>query len=434
MQKTLSKAKQKLSTKINQLKPIRYDIKKEKDKRESFSQMLARLTKIDQDEKPEIKNIDQEVETMLNKIKKDEQSESLKAMGLTNNLTEKAKNEEKKEPINEVMATALESYKVGSGANNPENMPYYPNEDSDPSVPDGDLYEVIDGIEDLENAVKRLEKDYQNIKDEDYYKDKIPVIKESLDLDKKEVPTLDEESLKSEVEQELKQNFDQQKESLANEVNQKIENLNLKKEEEKKKSEAKKEEIGVIYDDYKLSSENEALKRGLARSSIALLTLDNISSDKAKELVEESDNLANVLDSLEKEVSLLQLQLEQSLTNLDIEVATKINQEIKERIDEVKKRQAEAIEFNNNVNKLEAEYQIKRANSLSEAQKLEEELAKKYEGYAQKEKLDKMYDLAISYFDKLDKTTALKELMSSSELSKLLGNKFYDLYYTIMRR
>lgn len=288
---------------------------------------------------------------------------------------------------------------------------------------------------DLIGALQGVDKKYETITDADFYPEGSKVeIPDSLNLTKVEVPTIDEEKIKAEVVDEETKKTQKEKKELEEktqkETDSKLEEIkNLKS-----TAESEKLEIGKIYDDYKVSAESDAIKRGLARSSVAILSIDNIEASRAKELSRVAENLTLNINAVESQIKDLQVKLDDSLNNLDLELAVNINSAIEKKIKELKDAEVEAIEFNNKVNELEAKYKASIAEKKKEQAEYEEELKQKYQGVAEENKRQEKLDIAMDYFATMDKTTALKEIIQNSELARVLGDSYYDLYYYIMRR
>lgn len=320
-----------------------------------------------------------------------------------------------------------------------ENMPHSEDEEEiKPSIPErpeapeieskpqtlAELFDFLDGIN----------KQHEGKTDKDYYKDLIPEVKESLGLEKLEKPEIDEAEIRKQVEESLGLQFERDKENAKADTERKTESLENQKVETIKKAEANEMEINEIYDNAKLQSSNESLKRGLARSSIAVLSINGLEREKAESLSNLATSLSASLEGIENNIASLQNELAVSLENLDIEYAIEVNEKIKEEAEKLYKKQKEVIEFNNNVEKLEADYQSKRENLLKEARKREEELAEEYKGIATKTKEKDIKDSVLEYFSSIPKDQAIKELAGDSRFADYLGASFFDVYYEIMRR
>lgn len=293
----------------------------------------------------------------------------------------------------------------------------------------------IGNLNDLFIGLDNIQEEFKNITDMDYVPDEYKIdVPTDLGLGKMDVPEVDEDKVREQITAEEKHSTDKQKESVTKTTESAIEKLLSNIETQKEEHKNTENKINEIYDNYKLTEESESLKRGLARSSIALLALDNIEKSRAEELSSVARSLSAEITATEKEITNLQIELTTALENLDLELSININNKVQKKLEELNDKRKEAIEFNNNVQKLEAEYQTKRAEKLDDAAEFEAIMAKKYQGYADADKDKRMFDLAFSYFNNLNQQTALEQLMDTPELMKYLGTRYYDLYYMIMRK
>ena len=290
------------------------------------------------------------------------------------------------------------------------------------------LDELLGSLEDIEDK-------FEGVTDADYYEEELQKLYPSEpDYERLEVPEIDESAIKAEVEESEKGATESAKNTAKLESEVKKEAKEAEIEAIKESAEDEKKSINEIYDEYKVNVENDAIKRGLARSSVALLQMDNVESSRAEALSNLAGKLSGDIQKIESEIINLQEELEITLNNLDLELAGKINEKIAEKVEKLEKKRAEAIEFNNKVSEMEVEYGQKRFQNLDEIQKMEEELKAKYEGVALQDKTNQKLELAFNYFKTMDKREALKVIINSPELASALGNGYYDLYYYVMRR
>ena len=293
---------------------------------------------------------------------------------------------------------------------------------------------AANGLDSLTEKLKDIEKEYSTKSDSDFipkeYKITLP---ESLNQEKMEVPEINEEKLLDKISTEEQLKTKKEKESVENSINKEVDNLLAQISNTKETGKTTTGEINKIYDNYRVMQENDSLKRGLARSSVALLALENIEKSRAEELSSHAKTLASDIQTMENEILNLQTKLNSALENLDLELSVNINNKMAEEIEKLEKKRAEAVEFNNNIEKLEADYQAKRLSYQDEARELEDFLKEKYEGIKDTKKTEEMGTIAYNYFKDMDRREALAEIISSQELASLLGDGYYDLYYKIMK-
>lgn len=300
---------------------------------------------------------------------------------------------------------------------------------------DGDLDDKTDKMKTLDDLLKKVYEitdKYSNITDRDYYSELLPELKTSLGLTKLDDIEIDEDKLREEITNALTKTKENNAEKLKTDTEIKINDILNELESKRANATATASEIEDIYNTAKEDTSTEALKRGLQRSSIVLLQLNGLDKAKAESLSDLAKTLSAELQSGEEKIAQLNRELDQSLEALDLELATEIQTELDNEIEKLNEKRKEIITFNNNVEKIEAEYNLKASASTEDYLKLEESLAEKYKGVAYKDKMTEITEACKEYFGSLDRDTALKELSKNDDLIKALGERFYDIYYFII--
>lgn len=287
-------------------------------------------------------------------------------------------------------------------------------------------------LDDLLKKVYEITDKYSNITDRDYYSELLPELKTSLGLTKLDDIEIDEDKLREEITNALTKTKENNAEKLKTDTEIKINDILNELESKRANATATASEIEDIYNTAKEDTSTEALKRGLQRSSIVLLQLNGLDKAKAESLSDLAKTLSAELQSGEEKIAQLNRELDQSLEALDLELATEIQTELDNEIEKLNEKRKEIITFNNNVERIEAEYNLKASASTEDYLKLEESLAEKYKGVAYKDKMTEIIEACKEYFGSLDRDTALKELSKNDDLIKALGERFYDIYYFII--
>lgn len=253
-------------------------------------------------------------------------------------------------------------------------------------------------------------------------------VPETLGLEKKEKPTFNEEEKRQELikilddekvekEKEINKDFD---DKLISYENEKVDLSKLKQENEKA--------INEIYDHQSLSVESQAIKRGLARSSIVINQLSKVESDRANKLNENLDDINNKVNNIENEINELIISRDDALKNLDLDYAEELELRLEESKNEYKKAVDEVIEFNNNVFKLESEYKLKyEAEKIKWKENVLDLNKYGYDEFRTKIKNAK-YDYMISYLSNFSKVEALNILTSNPNFKDLLGEDYSRVY------
>ncbi len=275
------------------------------------------------------------------------------------------------------------------------------------------------GVSDVLSDLSDIEKKYSN---RDYVD-----AADSLGLEKVEVESKTDDEIKDLATSLTKNKYDQKKESTSENFSRQIENAMKQKESAKENSESRKDEINSVFNGSVKSAENQALRRGLARSSVIINQLSEIEGGRAKELSQTLRDLNNKLDEADANIKNLETERDKALSDLDIEYALELQSEIENQKQEYEKRRNEAIEFNNNVDKLEADYKLKLEDQKLQKQKQLTELEDKYgANYTQNLIKDKQMDYLKSYFDSIDTSYAIDIMETNKDFLRILGTYRYN--------
>ena len=148
--------------------------------------------------------------------------------------------------------------------------------------------------------------------------------------------------------------------STKNSINEDYENqalsLTNQIEKESESKEKKKQEVASYIDNAKQSTSDDALKRGLARSSIVINQLNAFDNKQIEEFKKIDETIASNISKLEGEIELLNQKKQNALNNFDITYAVKLNEKISELSDEVQKYNDEVLEYNNKIAEQERSY------------------------------------------------------------------------------
>ena len=257
----------------------------------------------------------------------------------------------------------------------------------------------------------------------------------SLGLEKVDVPQKSEEELISLAKKSTDKKYNDKIESTSQNFSKQIENIIASKENITKNASKQKDEVSDIYEKSIKDTENQMLKRGLARSSIVIGELSNIEASKAKELSNILSNLESNLNNIEQSISELETQKDKALATLNIEYAIELDEEINNVKNDYQKARNEAIEFNNNIEKLEAEYKLdldkQKQEKLESNSKLEDQYGIDYS--TQKIK-NKQFDYLKEYLTSLEPEYAINLFLTNKEFQSILGSRFSEMYQYLKSR
>ena len=194
---------------------------------------------------------------------------------------------------------------------------------------------------------------------------------------------------------------------------------------------ASESKINSYYDASVTAAENQALKRGLARSSIIIGQLDGIEKSRAGELSSSAANLAKTLSDIDANLNSLEAKRNSALESLDLEYASEVQTEIEKAVSDLNKKKQEVIDFNNKVKQLEGEYGLKKEKQKASIKQAENEFRLKNgmdvdAGYDDATRTKMMY--CLEYLNGMKRADALKKLTSDNMFAYYLGNAWLDVY------
>ena len=202
-------------------------------------------------------------------------------------------------------------------------------------------------------------------------------------------------------------NNESAKQQLTEENEQKKQALYSKAEKQKDSYENDKKDIANAYENAKRGAGNDAIKRGIARSSIIVNMLKDYDFGKISALNERSNDYKQEIADIEENIVKLDQKLKDSLKQMDMQTAVQMN----EQIQELKKKRDETnekvIKYNNELTKALNNNKLDYMNSSAMKEIIDENNKKRDE---LKEKI--AYDL-IDYYKGLSLEEALKDFNES---------------------
>lgn len=295
-------------------------------------------------------------------------------------------NEEKKKK-NKTLADDVE--KVSASKSNVETL------SSDNKLNDDENYKRAQ----LLNKIQDYKKEQQRISE-------IPdVTFEEVEY----VPKTDDEILK-EATDGLGDYYVNKQKVLEEKKNNQINNYREKISDKEKAAAYKKAEINAMYDDYNKTVSNNALKRGIQRSSIVSEQIKDGEKSKISNVLKVDDDLNNQLKSIENLITEAENAYYDAVSDLDLKKALELSDSVKKLKDEESKKRQE-IERNNEKS---LENAIK-ANEILNKEKSDEIIS--YKG--------KILGEVLQYFYAMPKNERYAAFKGDDELKELLGD-YYD--------
>ena len=215
--------------------------------------------------------------------------------------------------------------------------------------------------------------------------------------------------------------------SINNTYDQKAQNIDKSIENVKKQAEAEKEKIYASYQNAKDEAKDDAIKRGLARSSIIVNTLADYDKGMFNTLSQKSEELNKTISEYQGQKNVLEEQKMNALGSFDIEYAVKLQNKIDELNESIFEKQQEVIEYNNKVSQIEAEWKkVQEDANYDKITDLADLIGTNGSAVFDTLKQNEKYVLAKKYFDGLSKDDALNQLKNNSAFLNNIGRYNYN--------
>lgn len=249
-----------------------------------------------------------------------------------------------------------------------------------------------------------------------------------LDLKKLEDIVIDDKAIEKQANDELadykKSNIDK----IYNQTKAKEEELNSNKESLKENYSSSKARIEENYDNARQKASDDALRRGLSRSSIVINQLDAFNKEELDLYNQLDKDLTAKINQVDFELNALQTQQDLALSEFDIAYAVKLNSKINSLKQELIEKQNEVIKYNNQIAEKEAQYKLKYEqleqdlkNDAWDKEKDLMNITTKYGSNAvQKYKQNQIYNMVDEYLASLSKEEAIKILENNNEIRNYL--------------
>lgn len=224
--------------------------------------------------------------------------------------------------------------------------------------------------------------------------------------------------------------------------------VRLNAEKQKAESAHKKtlDEIESLFDAFKETSKNKAIKQGIARGSILKTAVEEYGNAAAAGAATADDVLNDAVLSFNEKSDILQKQRDEALSNLDLKKAVEITETINKLKDDRNKKLAEQSTKNAAIEKKENDENLKiekakqkyvenyKANKRLERQiEQHDEKTNGYTGEKLKNYAER-YNVALGFYTSLDPDVAVKALEASGTMKGYLGNNYEKLLSVLKSR
>lgn len=236
---------------------------------------------------------------------------------------------------------------------------------------------------------------------------------------------IDDEQIKNQAEEELlsykKENYDK----ILNQTIEKEAELKENKESLQENYNSAVENIAKSYDEVREKASDDALNRGLQRSSIVINKLDAFNQDEIDTYNTLNKELTASLNAIDFELNSLEAQQELALDEFDITYAVKLNEKIASLKQELLDKQTEITKYNNQIAEKEANFDLKYQELVNTMNKenwnqnmdMLDMSAEYGSNVLEKYKQNQIYNIVDNYLAGLSKAEA-KTLLESNDTVK----------------
>jgi len=198
--------------------------------------------------------------------------------------------------------------------------------------------------------------------------------------------------------------------------------------------EKQKKEMDSYYKALKQDISDDALKRGLSRSSIVINLLDAFDKDQIENYNKINNELTANMNDIDAQIANAKLEQEKALSSFDITYAVKLQEKVNKLTKDLLDKQNEVIKYNNEIIEKEKKFEEEYAKMQEDINKNNWNKEKDLLNYAgkygtnmiEKYKSNQIYNIAKDYLSSIDKNIALSTLQNNTELINLIGQDNYN--------
>lgn len=194
-------------------------------------------------------------------------------------------------------------------------------------------------------------------------------------------------------------------------------------------------ELERRYDAAARAIDNDVVRRGLARSSVATVEKGALEREYLGQTAAVAREYANNISKLESDIAAVDKKLQTALNDFNLTYAAKLNQRLTELKAEREQKMQEVIEYNNEIRRKQADLdydRLKTESSLYSAALEHEKQENSLDG-ASSERRDAVYKAVYERMDaflgSLDPQQAFLEIRNHSMYRQHLSNYYYNRLY-----
>lgn len=287
------------------------------------------------------------------------------------------------------------------------------------------LKDFLSGLQkavDAQNNKKKIDEDLKGLQDYIDEQNKFNDVPSVPEYERYNYEAPSDESIKETAESELSSYLDSGEKSIKDEYERKGVQLGEDKAAASRNFDENKAQLKSAYDESAEKLGNDALRRGLARSSIALNNQAQANATYNNALGELIRQNYARQSEIDEELNGLSSELESALNSFRIDYAAKLTRRINELKEEREKNKLDAIKYNNSLSKDEFEQNLKASDERANRQPLT---------YEQQMEIEKrIMKKFVEFLDGLPKADAQKLIEENPIFRDNLSSSYYQLLKT----
>lgn len=300
-----------------------------------------------------------------------------------------------------------------------------------------DIEDKTKKVDDVFKAFGDIDKKYEiNLED------KSDSYNQSLELERKKFERPDDEEIEKQAKDGLSEYKNTSLNQIENDYNSNKTAVDQQLEILDASTNKSKSQLEDAYTKAKTNASNDAIKRGLARSSIIVNKLAEYDKGMLAEFSKIEKDYNDSYNKLNSQKSMLEVQRQNALDAFDIAYAVKLSEKITSLNEKLDQKEQEVIEYNNKMEQLEKEFELDRNKKLQDYQndlnKQKLDNLKYYSeygtNYVEMVKEKEKYDIAYEYLMSLPKDEAVSILENNSDFKSNFKTYYNKLYTTMLTR
>ena len=274
-------------------------------------------------------------------------------------------------------------------------------------------------LKELEEVDKKYQADPTGVEDEDT----------SLGLTFLEADPRPREELEAEARRQVEEADRTEKQKLTEEAAREISDLDRQRAETEQAGAEARAGLEQAYADRKKEAEQQALSRGLARSSIIMGQIEEFDRGKLDDLGALEQSLLSELSGLSERRADLERERDNAISELDLTAAARISEALSALEQEERERLEEIVKYNNTLTEKQTKYDADRRDAAWS--KRNQALSNLSQAELQKMIGEEKVEKVKAYYAGLSPQAALEDLLADAELQKILGSYYAYLvsYY-----